>query len=288
MHRIYPVLIISLLLAIAAAGCVTTSPSPSSDDRLVIAVSIVPEETFVYAVAGDQADVIVMIPPGHSPENYEPTPVQMQTLGSADIYFAIGVQAEDTTILPSVSPDTKLVRLQDAVSAAYPDRTIGSERDPHIWLSPKRAVVMVNEIAAQLSALDPHNSSVYRENAAAYIRQLSALDTDLHTLLDARENKKFMVYHPAFGYFADDYGITMYALEEDGKEATIQHLEEMIDLARRENINVLFYQDEVDSSQSAAFAEEIGGKTFALSPLAADYTANLRSMAQAVYDAGAA
>jgi zinc transport system substrate-binding protein len=77
----------------------------------------------------------------------------------------------------------------------------------------------------------------------------------------------------------------MYALEEDGKEATAQHLQEMIDLAKAENIKVIFYQDEIDSSQSEAFAEEIGGKTVQLAPLAANYIENLKSMADTMAEA---
>jgi zinc transport system substrate-binding protein len=93
------------------------------------------------------------------------------------------------------------------------------------------------------------------------------------------KNKQFVVYHPAFGYFADDYGLTMVALEEEGKEATPQHLQDVIDFAKSENIKVIFYQAEIDSSQSAAFAEELGGKTMELSPLSGDYIENLKAMA---------
>ena len=93
-------------------------------------------------------------------------------------------------------------------------------------------------------------------------------------------NRKFIVYHPAFGYLAEDYDLTMYSLEEEGKEATPRHLADMIDLAKSENIKAIFYQEEIDSSQSKAFAEEIGGRTIQLSPLAADYIENLKAMAQ--------
>jgi zinc transport system substrate-binding protein len=72
----------------------------------------------------------------------------------------------------------------------------------------------------------------------------------------------------------------MYSLEEEGKEATPRHLADMIDLAKSENIKAIFYQEEIDSSQSKAFAEEIGGRTIQLSPLAADYLENLKAMAQ--------
>ena len=77
---------------------------------------------------------------------------------------------------------------------------------------------------------------------------------------------------------ADDYQLEMYSLEEEGKESTPEHLRQMIDLAKSEHIKVIFYQAETDSSQSKAFAEELGGKTIRLEPLAKDYICNLEKM----------
>lgn len=131
-----------------------------------------------------------------------------------------------------------------------------------------------------MSELDPDNASKYNENADIYINQLDELDGQIKEAVKEVQNKKFIVYHPAFGYLADDYGLTMYALQEEGKEAIPQHLQEMIDLAKKEKIKVIFYQEEVDSSQSEAFAEEIGGKTIQLAPLAADYISNFKNMAE--------
>ena len=91
--------------------------------------------------------------------------------------------------------------------------------------------------------------------------------------------------HPAFGYFADDYSLTQYALEEHGKEADAKHMTEIIDLAKKEDIKVIFYQAEISGRQAAAFAEEIGGTAVCLEPLAADYTENLRKMAKTLAEA---
>lgn len=266
----------------ASAGTSDTTVSSSSEastEKPIIAVTIVPEQTFAEAVCGDLAEVITMVPPGNSPENYEPTAEEMEKFSDASLYFSIGVPTEEANILPNVG-NVKVVALQDAVSAVYPERTFESgERDPHIWLSPKRVKVMVETIAREMSELDKANKETYEKNAEAYIEQLDALDKQITSALEGVQSKKFIVYHPAFGYFADDYGLTMYALEEDGKEATAQHLQDMVDLAKKENIKVIFYQEEIDSSQSAAFAEEIGGKTMQLAPLAANYIENLKSMA---------
>ena len=169
----------------------------------------------------------------------------MEKFSKALVYFSIGVPTEEANILPSTG-DIKVVSLQDEVAAVYPDRTFESgERDPHIWLSPKRAKVMVEVIAREMGELDAVNREVYNENAAAYIEQLDALDTQISSALLGVQDKKFIVYHPAFGYLADDYGLEMYALEKEGKEATPQHLQEMIDLAKEENIKVIFYQEEL-------------------------------------------
>jgi zinc transport system substrate-binding protein len=146
-------------------------------------------------------------------------------------------------------------------------------------------MVMVASIAEEMGKLDTVNKSAYEKNAAAYIEKLDELDQEIISSLKNAANKKFIVFHPAFGYLADDYGLSMYALEEEGKEATPRHLQEMIDLAKRENIKAIFYQAEIDSRQSAAFAEEVHGKTIRLDPLAEDYIENLKKMAETIAEA---
>lgn len=280
-------LLVSAFLCLFVAGCSTDSSSSTdgtaadaeTNGKMVVGVSIVPEQTFVEAVCGDLVDVVTMVPPGSSPENYEPTQELMEKLSDASAYFSIGVPTEETNILPSIGPNTKVVSLQDAVAQVYPDRTFDSgARDPHVWLSPKRAVVMVQTIRDEMCELDPDNAEAYQANAKDYIDQLEDLDGYIADQLEDVSSRDFIVYHPAFGYYADDYGLTMYALEEDGKEATAENLENMVDFAKENDIKAIFYQAEIDSSQSQTFAQEIGGRTMQLSPLAADYIQNLKSM----------
>ncbi len=274
---------LALLLALLA-GCAKDA-TPEKTDKPVVAVSIVPQQTFVEAVCGELVEVVTMIPPGSSPETYEPTPQQMEKFSAAQIYFAIGVPVEEASILPSAG-DVPVVRLQDEVNEAYaPLAFENGEADPHIWLSPRRVKVMVSAIAREMGELDPENAALYQENAEAYNAQLDGLDAAIRDALADTAQKSFIVYHPAFGYFAADYDLAMYSLEEEGKEATVRHLQEMVDLAKRENIKVIFYQDEMDSRQSAQFAEEIGGASVALSPLAADYIDNLLNMANTLAEA---
>ena len=249
-------------------------------EKPIVAVTIVPEKTFVEAVCKDLVTIITMVPPGNSPENYEPTPKEKELLSKAVLYFSIGVPTERTNILPSAG-NVRLISLHDKIASVYPDRKFESgERDPHIWLSPKRVKAIVKIIAEEMGEIDKANKETYVKNAELYIKQLDEVDKEITTTLEGVKDKKFIVYHPAFGYLAEDYGLQMYALEKEGKEATAQHLQEMIDLAKRENIKVVFYQQEVDSKQSKAFAEEIGGRAVQLSPLDANYIDNLKKMAR--------
>jgi zinc transport system substrate-binding protein len=281
------VLIVLIVIMVIMMGVIIYSlnfnnSKKNNSEKKVVAVTIVPEQAFVEAVCGDLADVVVMVPPGSSPENYEPTSQQMTALSDAELYFSIGVPTEKANILPKVNDlasNINVISLNDEVSKVYDDRTFDSgERDPHIWLSPKRVIVMINTIAEKMSKIDPENKEVYESNAKQYIAKLEKLDLNMKAALENVTNPKFIVYHPAFGYLANDYGLTMYALEEEGKEATAESLKEKINIAKSENIKTIFYQAEIDSEQAKSFADEIGGKTTKLEPLSKNYIENLQNM----------
>jgi len=273
-----------LMLVGLLSGCQqqpVTAPT-GADDRLKVAVTIVPQATFVKEVGGDLVEVVTMVPPGGNPENYSPTPQQMMQFSDADIYFTIGVPAEAANLpqLISLSPTIKAVDLPALVDRKYPPVTFPSgERDPHMWLSPKRVQEIVRLTAEQLTLLDPVHGDIYAANSAAYIERLGQLDNDIRSALADLPNRTIIVYHPAFGYFAADYGLTMIALEEEGKEAAAVDLQRVIDLARAQNIKVVFYQAEIDSKQSRTLAAEIGGQAEMISPLAPDYIDNLHKTA---------
>lgn len=285
MKRKFFVFILTFALMLALTGCNGKTDTAVDGGKKIIAVSIVPQATFVEKVCGDNFEIVTMIPPGASPETYEPTPVEMQKLEDSSVYFSIGVPAEETSILSGITDGTKLVKLHEKAAESYPEREDDGGRDPHVWLSPKRVKLMVSTIRDTLCELDSANAELYKTNAESYIAELDALDKEIRSLLGNKSGGKFIAFHPAFGYFADDYGLTMYALEEHGKEATAKSLAQMVDLANKEDIKVIFYQEETSGIQAEAFAEEIGGKAVSLEPLAADYTANLKKMAIALSEA---
>lgn len=253
--------------------------------ELHIAVSIIPEARFATEILGGKGKVQCLIPQGGSPATYSPSPLALAELNKADIYFTIGVAAENNNILVNLPETVKVVPLDSLVREKYPDLTIGNTRDPHIWLSPKRAIVMVQKMAEYIALLDVENKDFYLNNANTYIAKIQEADKKAQEIFQTVKNKKFLVFHPAFGYLADDYGLEMYALEHHGKEAGAKHLQEMIDIAKTNSIKVIFHQREISSRQVEAFASEIGGKAVELSPLSYDYTENLLLLAKSIKDA---
>lgn len=277
------------LLALPLASCLSScdrseerpAKAPAAEGRLAVAVSILPEKAFVEAVGRDLVDVVCMIAPGASPETYEASPLSRAVLEKAAVYFSIGAPAE-AAILEEIPPKTRLVALDRAIDEAIPPLRLGGGRDPHVWLSPRRAAVAVRRIAEELAALDPGNGAVYHANAEAYVSEVERAGAEVRKILEGREGSCFIVCHPALGYFADEFGLEMVALEEEGKEATPRHLAFVAGLARARGIKTVFYQREGSRRRAEAFAETIGGKAARLDPLAYDYTGNLRAVAEAL------
>lgn len=290
-----PALIIPIILIIVLL--ISCSTNSSDTGKIKIAVGVVPEAEFVEKVAGDLAEVVVLVPPGNSPANYQPTAVEMQALSDADIYFTLQMPTEEANILPKVgnfNKTIKIVNLRDAVSKVYPlimadDHDHGGETsgntesvDPHLWLSPKRSIVMVLTIADELSLFDPENESIYRENAAAYIKEIEALDIETAERLSSLKHRSFMIYHGSYGYFADDYNLTMISIEVAGKKATALEIQQVIEHAREDEIKIVFYQEEFDDNQAQTVAKEINGKVVKVAPLSKDYLQALRDFIYAL------
>ncbi len=298
-----------VMIAVLVMLLTSCAAEETQESKPEIVVSILPQKSFVEAVVGDLADVTVLIPPGASPSNYQPSPKEMTSLSDAEVYFTIGVATETVNILPNIAESIEtlsIVSLADAVDAVYPARYFEDEahgeddhdsenedeedheeeheeeehahegRDPHIWMSPKRVVVMIETIRDTMIQLDPDNKAIYEANAASYTEELRTLDETLTENLSGHEGDKFIIMHPSLGYFADDYYLEMVAIEEDGKEASVSHLQYVIDYGVANDIHVVLYQQEFDSTQAETIAEELDGEALAFEPLAEDYLNNMK------------
>ena len=248
-------------------------------------VSILPQAYFVERVGGPYVDVEVMAGPGQSPATYEPTPKQMVRLGNSQVYFRIGTPFEKGFIdkVSDTHKNLKIVDTRKGVPLRYFKRSKGHEvPDPHIWLDPGRAKIQAATICETLSNFMPEHRSAFERNLRTFQADLSRVDRKIAEILAPFKGSKFYVFHPAFGYFGDAYGLEEVAVETEGKEPSPRQLSKLINRAREEGVKVIFVQPQYTKKDAGVIAREIGGAVAPMDPLARDYLENLEKMAKAL------
>lgn len=261
----------------------------SSDELLRVYVSIEPLRYLVERVGGRDVRVDSLVRSGQEPETYEPTLRQVAGLSEADVFFGAGLPLEAVwhRQLPETSGDGPVwIDLsrgldRDAGGPAKASSTPGA-RDPHVWLSPANAQRMATVVAATLADLRPGRADRFRAKAEELRNDLQSLDREISRTLNASGVKSFMVFHPAWGYFARDYGLRQIAIESEGKEPGPKALTRIIETARAEGIHTVFVDPSHSSRLAATVASSIGGETRTLDPLAYDYIDNLLDVARAI------
>ncbi|MDP2215820.1 MAG: zinc ABC transporter substrate-binding protein [Methanolobus sp.] len=154
-------------------------------------------------------------------------------------------------------------------------------KDPHIWTSPLEAKIMVNNIYAGLVQIDPDNKDLYMQNRDAYLAELDGADAMIRETLSGKEGSSFIVYHPSWGYFADEYGLVEVSVEIEGKEPSAKDMQRLIDTAKEKNITVIFVQPGFSATSAKSIASEINAEVVAIDPLAKDYIDNLAKVSEA-------
>ncbi len=304
--------LLSTLLSILALLLFCLAPVSPALAAVECFVSIPPQAQLLERVGGELIKVRVMLPPGASPHTFEPTPKQVSALAQARVYFSVGLPFERRLLRKAqqANPGLKVVDASQGIAL----RALSAEEmeaeeaehghghghghghshkadkagqhqgqpDPHFWLSPRLALVMAANQARSLSSLDAANAQRYETNLAALRADLENLDARLASLLAPLRGKEFLVYHPAFGYLGDAYGLKQVPVEVEGKEPGPKSMARVIDLARARGIKVVFVQPQFPSSGAAQVAQAIGGAVVAIDPLARDYIANLERMGQEI------
>ena len=268
-------------------------------DPLTVFVTVVPQETFVSRIGGEHVRVNALVRAGQDPHAYEPTARQIAALAEADLYVRVGVGFEDAWMprLLAANPRMRVLDAQDGIEVRrkaaghdHGDPDHGHDHgdvDPHVWTSPARVKIMGARIRDALADLAPEYAADFAANYDRFAADLDALDTEIRARLAGVENRRFMVYHPAWGYFAEDYGLDQVAIEREGKEPGARALTAMIEQARREGIRVIFVQPQLNPSSAEQVARSIGGQVAVIDPLSGDYFENLRRVADLVAGAGA-
>lgn len=262
-----------LIIAVSGAGIGTAS------DGLDVVVSVVPQRWLVEKIGGDRMTVEVLVEPGESPATYMPTDAQVTGLMRADLFLRIGAPFERGLWF-------------DAVIQLGRIRMVDQRRDvdlrgddPHIWLSPGRLAVQARTVADALSQVDPTHRALYEGNLESLLAELTELDRVLRLRLRPFTGREFFVFHPSWGYFADDYDLVQVAVEVGGREPSDSELTELQRRAREAKVKTVFVQPQIHGRGAQAFAAGIGAKVETLDPLAENVAANLEATARKLQQA---
>jgi len=277
-NRYLWLIIITVFVFVILAGVVPVKSevgSPLSEKKIGIVVTILPLADFVEQVGRDKVKVTVMVPPGASPHTYEPTPIQIKKISQAQLYIKVGSGI-----------DFELAWM-DKISGVNKDMLIGDssqgikliERDPHIWLSPGNAKIMVQNIYQTLTEIDPLSREYFERNAREFIKSLDELDEEIKVKLKGIKNKRFLSYHPSWSYFAKDYNLTQIAIEDEGKEPSAAFLVGIIEQARTYDISIILVSPQFNTKSAEVIAQEIGARIIIADPLSRDYLKNLKRLA---------
>jgi len=290
---------IMIMITATLAGIVTGRPALAQSHDVV--VSIAPQQYFVERIGGELVRTTVMIPPGASPHAYEPRPEQMRILAKAQAYFAIGVEFEKA-MLPKIAamhPELTIIHT-DADITKVPmirhhhdhsgqaqvgedkhahDHGHGQNLDNHVWLAPDLVRLQARVILDALQALDPAHARVFEANFKEFMADLDSLDEEIRAALSGKQGTAFMVFHPAWGYFARQYGLRQIPVELEGKEPRAQDLQQLIDRANSEGIRVVFVSPQFSTRSAESIARAINGQTIAINPLAENWMDNMRTVA---------
>ncbi|MBC8366948.1 zinc ABC transporter substrate-binding protein [bacterium] len=273
---------LSVLVPTLAAG------AESAEGHLF--ASILPQKFVLERLASPEFVVEALVGPGQSPATYDPSPRQMSRLAQARALFPMGVPFEHAW-LPKIRESMPELLILDVSAPAglehvhHDHHDHGDELDPHFWTSPRETADMVTRIRDALSTLLPEKSELFEKRAATLLQELGDLDHELRALFSKSEGRSFVVFHPAWGHFAQLYGLEQISIEREGKEPGARGLAKSIDRVKELKMDVIFVQTQFSRDSAEAVARATGARLEVLDPLAEDYLVNLRLSAQAISEA---
>ena len=293
-RKVFLSLTVAVFLSSAAAG-----------SGINITTTILPFKHFIETVGGELVEVDVLISPGANPHTYEPTPGQLKDVSDAMMYVKVGSGVEfelawmekiialnRNIVVCNGSDGLELLEMTEGNHTTHREedehRTQDDEaydyqgKDPHVWLSPKNAGVIVKNIRDCLIQVDAENAEIYSLNADQYLTELELLDRKIREVLSSAPTKLFIVSHPAWGYFAHDYNLTQIAIEVEGKEPSPKHVAKVIETAREHNITTILVSPQSNPEIARVIADEIEGRIVYADPLAEHYIESLLAVADRI------
>jgi zinc transport system substrate-binding protein len=267
-------------LAMFIVGCGGEKQSVS--DKLQVAASFYPMAEFARNVAGDKAEVFVLVPDGAEAHDWEPSPSDLSRLGKAQVFVYNGVVEPWAKQALTALSERKILAVQTGLGLYeragetheeehhhHDHGCAHGKQDPHVWISPKKAIKQVERITAVLCEADAKNAKYYQDNSAKYVEQLKALDIQLTNLAKNAPRKVFVTAHAAFGHLADDYGLKQLAVNglSPHTEPTPADLQRLIKVVQEENVRYVFFETLTDPKLAKLVADETGAEISVLDPL---------------------
>lgn len=296
MKKIGVVLVALLILAVGVTGCAPNTAAQKSDNagKISIVTTIFPVYDFARAIAGEQAELTMLVKPAAEVHSYDPSPADIIKIQDADVFIYIGGENDTwvSTILDSMdTSNKKIIRLMDAVKPVVEETVEGMEAeapevatettpkeaepaeteieyDEHIWTSPKNAILMVNEIAVALAETDTKNAVIYTNNAAEYTAQIQAVDDEIAGIVAASTNK-LLVFGDRFPfrYFVDEFGLEYKAAFpgcSTDTEASAGTLAYLMNTIKEQNIKYVYYIELSNQNIARAISEQTGAQQLQL------------------------
>jgi len=279
----------ALILGLILAGCGGAEP----EGALTVVVSIKPLESMVEAVAGGRAEVVLLVPPAMTPHTFQPKPSDVETLAKAELLVLVGLGEEEPWISKLIeganNPTLKVVELSDGIEP------IGDPPNPHFWLSPKRAMVMLDNLKEALIGVDPAGRIGYEERAQEFREKLARLDLAYREVLARMPDRRFVATQPVFVYLAKDYGLEQVAViaSAPGQQPSPKRLSEITRLIEDEGIPLLLGLIQLKERFAATIVEETAVKLVKLDVLGIEHQdyielleANLEALARGLRGEG--
>lgn len=262
-----------------------------AEKPLKIAVTLAPYAKIVEEVAGENAKAVILVPPGANPHTFEPKPNTLREFSDADLYLSdgSGLDAAWKPRFLGVNPKVKIVEVSGGISwlkeeHGHDHGHEDADLDPHIWNSPRQAILVASNICEALVSLDPKNAGAFRTNLEKFSKKMSDLDVFISEKVKGlSENERtFIVFHPSYGYLARDYGLRQISVEMRGKEPKPRDMKNLVETAKREKIRTVFVQPQFSRRAVESLSREIRANVVTIDPVAFDFAGELLRFVEAL------
>ena len=253
--------------------------------KILVVSSVAPVSFLAKKIAGDNVKIHTLI--SGDAHNYEPKPSDMKAIAKAKIFLAIGVEFEHVWLKKFQSKNLLIAKLDENITKIKSEHEHDHEHehehelDTHIWLDPINAKIIAKNIANALIAVNSEHKSLYEQNLNKLLNELDELDNYAKTELAGLKRRAFIVYHPAWGYFAKRYNLEQISIEKSSKEPTISELANIIKNAKDTGVSAIFASPQYSKRSAEAIAKEINAKVVLIDPLGADYFIALKNAIKA-------